>query len=160
MVSNEGSLLLLTGGIGLNKRVQHPRVHERKDRKGAYWFFRYWHDDILPNGEMKTSRKFHTIGPSKAEGGLTKRQADAERDKFLAEMNAAPTRCDAVVQAQQPIDVRAIIFGNLAQMWRKDYVDNPKVKLATPTREKYRSRLDNHILPRWKNTRLGLSRAE
>src|ERR1017187_3723606 len=155
MTSNEGTLLSLTGGVGLNRRVQHPKVHDRKDRKGSYWFFRYWHDEILPDGRIKASRKFHTIGPSKGEGGLTKRQADAERDKFLAELNAAPTRCDAVVLAQQPIDVRAIIFGNLAQMWRRDYADNPKVKLATPTREKYRTRLDNHILPRWKDTRLG-----
>jgi hypothetical protein len=45
-------------------------------------------------------------------------------------------------------------------MWRKDYVDNPKVTLATPTREKYRSRLDNHILPRWKATRLGEFRSK
>jgi integrase len=135
-------------------------VHERKDRKGSYWFFRYWHDEMLPDGAMKASRKFHTIGPSKGEGGLSKRQADGERDKFLAEVNAAPTRCDAAVRAQQPIDVRAIVFGNLVQMWRKDYVDNPKVKLATPTREKYRSRLDNHILPRWKTTRIGEFRSK
>src|ERR1019366_913842 len=120
MFLNGGNLLLLTGGVGLNKRVQHPNVHERKDRKGSYWFFRYWHDEMLPDGVMKASRKFHTIGPSKGERGLTKRQADGERDKFLAEVNAAPTRCDAAVQAQRPIDVRAIIFGNLAQMWRTD----------------------------------------
>jgi integrase len=156
----EATLLNLTGGVSLNKRVQHPKVHERKDRKGSYWFVRYWHDEMLPDGRIKARRKFHTIGPTKGEGALTKRGAEAERDKFLAELNAAPTRCDAAVQAQQPIDVRAIIFGNLAQMWRKDYVDNPKVKLATPTREKYRSRLDNHILPRWKATRLGEFRSK
>jgi len=43
----------------------------------------------------------------------------------------------------------------MAELRRKDYVDNPKVRLAKPTREKYCSRLDNHILPRWKATRLG-----
>jgi integrase len=144
----------------LKRRVQHPKVHERKDRKGSYWFFRYWQDEMLPDGRIKASRKFHTIGPSKGEGALTRRAAEIKRDNFLAELNAAPTRCDAVVQAQQPIDVRAIIFGNLAELWRKDYVDNPKVKLATPTREKYRSRLDNHILPRWKDTRLGEFRSK
>ncbi len=57
--------------------------------------------------------------------------------------------------ASKPVEVTAIIFGKLAELWRKDYVDNPKVKLAAPTREKYRTRLDNHILPRWKDTRLG-----
>ena len=53
--------------------------------------------------------------------------------------------------ASQPLEVTAIIFGKLAELWLKDYVDNPKVKLATPTREKYRSRLNTHILPRWKD---------
>lgn len=61
-----------------------------------------------------------------------------------------------MVVANKPLEVAAILFGKLAEMWRKDYyVDNPKVKLAIPTREKYRARLDNHILPRWKDTRLG-----
>jgi integrase len=135
-------------------------VHERKDRKGSYWFFRYWLDEMRPDGRFKASRKFHTIGPSKGDGALTKRGAETKRDDFLAELNAAPTRCDAAIQAQQPVDVRAIIFGKLAGLWRKDYVDNLKVKLATPTREKYRSRLDNHILPRWKDTRLGEFRSK
>jgi hypothetical protein len=66
---------------------------------------------LLPDGSIKTTRKFHTIGPSRGENAILKKQAD--------------------------------------------YVDNPKVKLATPTREKYRTRLDNHILPRWKDMRLG-----
>jgi integrase len=157
---DNATLLSLTGGVGLNTRVQHPKVHERKDRKGSYWFFRYWHDELLLDGTIKPRRKFHTIGPTRGEGALTKRGAEAKRDTFLAEMNAAPTRCDAVVQAQRPVDVRAIIFGKLAELWRKDYVDNPKIKLATPTREKYRSRLDNHILPRWKDTRLGEFRSK
>jgi len=160
MTANDGSLLSLTGGVGLSRRVQHPKVHERKDRKGSYWFFRYWHDQMLPDGTMKVCRKFRTIGPSKGEGAFSKRRAETERDDFLADLNAAPTRCDAAVQAQQPIDMRAIIFGKLAALWRKDYVDNLKVKLATPTREKYRSRLDNHILPRWKGTRLGEFRSK
>jgi len=160
MRSDEGNLLLSLTGVTLKRRVQHPKVHERKDRKGSYWFVRYWHDEMLPDGGIKPSRKFHTIGPSKGEGALTKREAEAKRDDFLAELNAAPTKCDAVVQAQQTVDVRMIIFGNLAEMWRKDYVENLKVKLATPTRDKYRSRLDNHILPRWKNTRLGEFRSK
>ena len=65
MTGNEANLLTLTGGVTLNRRVQHPKVHERKDRKGAYWFFRYWQDEMLPDGQIKPSRKFHTIGPSK-----------------------------------------------------------------------------------------------
>src|ERR1022692_110459 len=152
---DRGTLLTLTGGVKLKQRVQHPKIHERKDRGAHYWFFRYRHDELLPDGSIKTTRKFHTIGPSRGENALPKKQAEIARDKFLAKLNAAPTRCDAAVQAQQPIEVTAILFGKLAELWRKDYVDNPKMKLATPTREKYRTRLDNHILPRWKDTRLG-----
>ena len=139
----------------MKRRVQHPRVHERKDRGSLYWFFRYRHDELLPDGSIKTTRKFHTIGPSRGENSIGKKQAEIKRDTFLAEMNAASTRCEAVVVASQPVEIAAILFGKLAELWRKDYVDNPKIKLATPTREKYGARLDNHILPRWKDTRLG-----
>jgi integrase len=55
------------------------------------------------------------------------------------------------LQPQPPADFGAILFGELAEMWRKDYVDNPKVRLAEPTRLKYRTRLRHHILPRWKD---------
>jgi len=152
---DRGTLLTLTGGVKLKQRVQHPKVHERKDRASYYWFFRYRHDELLPDGSIKTTRKFHTIGPSRGENAVAKKQAESKRDAFLGELNAAPTRCEAAVVASQPVEVTAILFGKLAELWRKDYVDNPKMKLATPTREKYRTRLDNHILPRWKDTRLG-----
>ena len=136
------------------KRVQHPKVHERKDRGGDYWFFRYRHDELLPDGMIKTTRKFHTIAPSRGEDSISKKQAEGKRDIFLAELNAAATRCEAAVVAQTPPKPEEIIFGKLADLWRKDYVDNPMMKLATPTREKYRTRLDTHILPRWKDARL------
>jgi integrase len=84
----------------------------------------------------------------------TKKEAEVERDKFLLERNAAPSRCEAVVAAQQPIEIGAILFGKLAELWRKDYAENPMVRLAQPTRDKYRTRLDTHILPRWKDARL------
>lgn len=155
ITGHNATLLELTGGVRLKQRVQHPKVHERKDRGNYHWFFRYRRDELLPDGSIKTTRKFHTIGPSRGENAIPKKQAEIKRDAFLAELNAAPTRCEAVVVASQPVEVAAILFGKLAEMWRRDYVDNPKVKLATPTREKYRARLDNHILPRWKDTRLG-----
>jgi hypothetical protein len=44
------------------------------------------------------------------------------------------------VAAQQPIEISAIIFGRLAELWRKDYAENSMVKLAKPTREKYSMR--------------------
>jgi len=157
----EGNLLLLlTGGVELRHRVQHPRINECRDWKAPYWFFRYWHDELLPDGTVKTTRKRRIVGPSRGPNALAKRQAEAERDRFLAELNAAATRCEAAVAAKELPDVGAILFGKLAGLWRKDYVDNTKVKLAEPTRLKYRSRLDNHILPRWKDARIGQMRAK
>jgi integrase len=160
MRAGDANLLTLTGGVRLKKRVQHPRVHERRDRGTYYWFFRYWHDEICPDGTIKTSRKFHMIGPSRGENAIGKRRAEGERNRFLASLNPAATRCEAAVASHQPVEAGAIIFGKLAELWLKDYVDNPKVKLAEPTREKYRSRLDNHILPRWKDIRLAEMRTK
>jgi integrase len=156
----EGTLLALTGGVRLKQRVQHPSIHERKERGTPYWYFRYWHDELLPDGTIKTTRKRHLVGPSKGPSALTKRQAEVERDRFLANLNAAATPCEAAALGTQPVEVGAILFGQLAEMWRRDHVDNPMVRLAEPTRAKYRSSLDVHILPRWSNVRLAAIRAK
>ena len=73
MFADKGTLLELTGGVRLKQRVQHPKVHERKDRGSYYWFFRYRHDELLPDGSIKTTRRFHTIGPSRGENGIPKK---------------------------------------------------------------------------------------
>lgn len=142
------------------QRVQRPKVHERQDRGTHYWFFRYRVDELEPDGSVRTKRKFHTIGPSRGDRALTKRDAERERDRVLAGLNAPATRTLAAVAASQPIDPGMILFGKLAELWRKDYVDNSMVNLAEPTREKYRSRLDSHILPRWNNVRLAQMRTK
>src|SRR5580704_5233218 len=154
ITGHDATLLDLTGGVRLKQRVQHPSVIERKDRGQHYWYFRYRQDELLPNGTVKTSRKFHTIGPSRGDGALTRKQAEVERDKFLLERNAAPSKCEVADASHQPVETSVIIFGRLAELWRRDYVDNPMVRLAKPTRDKYCMRLDTHILPRWKDARL------
>src|SRR5260370_4905661 len=95
MFADNGILHELTGGVRLKKRVQHPKVSERKDRGSCYWFFRYWHDEIRPDGTTKTTRKFHMIGPSRGEHAIGKRKAEDERDRFLAGINAARTRSES-----------------------------------------------------------------
>ena len=105
-------------------REQHPQVLQRTDRKGGYWFFRYWHEELLPDGSINTTRRFHTIGPSKGQGALTQLEAEAQRDRVLGGVNATPTPTEAAVQAQEPTG--AIPFGKLAEMWRKDYVEIPR----------------------------------
>ena len=157
MTPTEGNLLgALTGGPQLKQRVQHPEVHERKDRGTYYWFFRYRRDEMQPDGSIKTTRPFRTIGPSRGKDAIGHKDARIKRDEFLAERNAAATKLEAAVAAQEqkPPEPGQIIIGRLAELWRRDYVDNPKVKLAKPTRDKYNQRLKTHILPRWKDARL------
>ena len=55
MFLSEGNIQSLTGGLRLKVRVQHPGIHERTDRGGTYWFFRYW-DDVQTDGKTKPVR--------------------------------------------------------------------------------------------------------
>ncbi len=169
MSQHEGSLLTwLTGGPQLKERHQRPDVVERKDRGKYYWYFRYRKDEVQPDGSIKTTRPFVKIGPSRdKDHPMTRQQARDKRDEFFVGklvrgpnglLVPAPPQPPsetapppAKPQESQPGDVQII---RLAELWRRDYVDNPKVKLAKPTREKYNDRLDNHILPRWKDARL------
>jgi hypothetical protein len=100
----DGSTLLrlLTGGTELKQRVQHPKVYERTDRGTSYWFFRYYHDEIQPDGSIKTSRRFHTVGPSRGKEAISHKDACRRRDEFLSDLNAAATKPGAVVAAREP----------------------------------------------------------
>lgn len=74
----------------MKQRVQHPEVHERKDRGTWYWFFRYYEDVVQPDGSVKTSRRFHTIGPSRdKKNPISRQQARDKRDQFFAERRMA-----------------------------------------------------------------------
>jgi hypothetical protein len=105
-----------------------------------YWFFRYWADELGADGKIKTSRKRRIVEPSKGSDAITRKQAEIERDQFLANLNAAPSACQAAVQATKPADIGAILFGKLAEMWRDDFVERKigaGALLAAPTRAKY-----------------------
>jgi integrase len=163
IVKNDGILLTLTGGVRLKQRVQHPKINECRDRAAPYWFFRYWDDELLPDGTVKTSRKRHIIGPSRGPNAIGKKQAEIDRDKFLVDLNAASSRCEAAIVAREPVEVGAIIFGKLAEMWRTDFVEREvggRALIAASTREKNINHLENHILRRWKDTRIAEFRSK
>src|SRR5271170_2441885 len=109
ILATEGNLHKLAGGLRVKARVQHPQVKARKDRQGWPWVFRYWSDEIQPDGTMKTLRKYLAVGPSKGDGALTKKQAEVERDKFLAKLNA-PTVDEAI---QQIATTGVALFGEV-----------------------------------------------
>src|SRR4051812_43308476 len=108
---------MLTGGVVLKQRVQHPKINECKNRGTPYWFFRYWHDEFQADGTLKTSRRRHIIGPSRGENAIGKKQAEGARDRFFADLNCAPSQGEAAVAAKQPTPIGAILFGKLAELW-------------------------------------------
>lgn len=159
----EGTLLRLTGGVQVKTRVQHPKVQECRDRKEPYWYIRYREDVPQPDGTFRVVRKRHIIGPSRGPTAIGKRDAETKRDAFLAGLNAAPSPCESAVAAQKPVEIGAILLGKLAEMWRNDFVEREvggRALIAKSTREKYINHLENHILPRWKDTRIAEFRAK
>ena len=123
-------MLTLAGGLRVKARVQHPQVKPRKDRKGCPWVFRYWHDDVQSDGSIKTLRKYYEIAPSKGAAAITKKQAEIERDKFLAKLNA-PT----VESAIEKVAITGVaLYGEVAKMYEEGYLGRPN-QIAKPTRE-------------------------
>src|SRR5262245_29211241 len=127
----EANIQTLAGGLRVKARVQHPQVKPRKDRDGWPWVFRYWLDQAQPDGSVKTLRKYQEVGPSKGEGAITKKQAEVERDKFLAKLNA-PT---VEVAEQQVATTGVAYFGAVAKMYEEGYLGRAN-QIAKPTREK------------------------
>jgi hypothetical protein len=118
MLGAEGRLHMLAGGFRVKARVQHPQVKPRKDREGHPWVFRYWFDEVQPDGSVKTLRKYQAVGPSKGVGALTKKAAEVERDKFLAKLNA-PT---VDVAVQQAASTGVALLGEVARMYIEGYL--------------------------------------
>ena len=149
MLGTEGNLQALAGGLQVKARVQHPSVTQRKDRPGWPWIFRYYDDVIQPDGSVKVLRRYHEIAPSKGEGAITKKQAEVERDKFLAKLNA-PTM---EVPVQQVAVTGVALFGEVARMYKEGYLGREN-QIAKPTRDKENFYLDEYIIPKWGALRL------
>src|SRR4029077_3460480 len=139
----------LAGGQRVKVRVQHPQVKPRKDRQGWPWVFRYWHDEMQPDGTLKAVRKYQAVGPSKGAGAITKKQAEVERDKFLAKLNA-PT---VEVAVEQAASTGVAFFGEVARMYEQGYLGREN-QIAEPTRVKEKFYLTSYIVPKWGTLRL------
>jgi hypothetical protein len=149
MFPNDGNLLSLTGGLKPRVRIQHPEVHERTDRGGSYWFFRYWDDVLQADGTTKPIRKFHVVGPSKGEERLSKKRAEVERDKLLAKINK-PTIEEKVANG-------LVLLEKFVERFKTAHVNaeaGGRYLLKKPTREKYLLHLDQKIVPNWGKKRL------
>ncbi len=149
MLGTEGNLQALAGGLRVKARVQHPQVKPRKDRDGWPWVFRYWSDEIKPDGSVKTLRKYQEVGPSKGNGAITKKQAEVERDKFLAKLNA-PT---VEVAEEQVATTGVAMFSAVARMYDEGYLGREN-QIAKPTRVKEKFYLGEYIVPKWGGMRL------
>ena len=145
----QGNLHMLAGGLRVKARVQHPQVKPRKDRDGWPWIFRYRSDEIQPDGSVKELRKYQAVGPSKGDNAITKKQAEVERDKFLAKLNA-PT---SEVAEKQVASTGVAFFGEIAKMYEEGYLARAS-QIARPTREKEEFYLRQYIVPKWGEYRL------
>jgi integrase len=149
MLTIEGNLLSLTGGLRLKVRIQHPKVHERTDRGGSYWFFRYWDDVLQADGTMRAVRRFHVVGPSNGENRLSKKKAEVDRDKFLATINK-PTIHEKIADG-------LVLFTRMVDKYKAAHVEAQvagRFLLAKPTRLKYLLHLEQRIVPQWGERRL------
>ena len=133
----------------MKARVQHPHVKVRKDRPGWPWIFRYRAEELQPDGSVKTVRKYGQIAPSKGEGAISKKQAEIERDKFLAKLNA-PTVEQAV---QQAAATGVALLSEVAAMYEQGYLGRED-QIAKPTREKESFYLNQYIVLQWGKFRL------
>ena len=89
----------------------------------------------------------HWIAPSRGPKSIGKREAERERDQFLQQHFAAKAPSPEPPPAAVP-DV--LTFGDLAETWRRDFVENRiggRYLIAASTRQKYLDHLKNHILP-------------
>jgi len=133
----------------LKIRIQHPGVHERTDRGGSYWYFRYWEDALQKDGTTRSVRKFHTIGPSKGDDKLSKKQAEIARDKFLATINKP--------SLQEKVADGLVLFSKMVEKYRAAHVQAEaagRFLLAKPTRDKYIIHLEQRLVPQWGHRRL------
>jgi integrase len=155
MREHNANVQSLVRGLRVKARVQHPQVKPRKDRQGWPWVFRYWKDELQPDGSLKPMRKYQAVGPSKGDGALTKKQAEFERDNFLAKLNA-PTVEAAVEKAATS---GLAYFGDVAQMYMAGYLGREK-QIAKPTRAKEQFYLREYITPKWGQLRLNQIRPQ
>ena len=147
----------------MESRTQCPKVHQHGEDAEGYWYFRYWKEELVPDGLTRTTREIYKIGPSKGEDALTRTQAEEERDKFLNCLIADRGERIQFVFPKEPSEAGSILFGHLAEIWERDYVDRVvggKSLVAASTKDKYRNHLHNHILPRWASTRICEFRAK
>lgn len=152
---DEGTLQTLTGGLKARVRVQHPKILEAKFREGWMWFFRYYADEVQADGSVKTVRKKHAVGFSRGDNKITKKEAEVERDKFLAKQNA-PTVEDA---AEKVAATGVALISEIARMYDEGYLSREK-QISRPTRDKERFYLEKYIVPKWGSFRLNQVRPQ
>lgn len=146
-----GTLQLLTGGLRVRPRVQHPKVPEalRSRQAGWWWYVRYSEDEFSADGGVRTVRKRQWIAPSRGDNKIPRKEAEYRRDEFLLKLNAP-----AVEQAvQQAASTGAARFGEVAKMYEEGYLGREN-QIAKPTRVKETFFLKQYIVPKWGKMRL------
>ena len=139
MTEDEATLRALLGGVRLIARVQHPKIHIDATANRNY-FFRFWTDQIQPDGTQKAIRMRHVCWPSKGPKKISLKDAEMIRDDELRKINA-PNAKIAAAKGQA-------LFGEVANMYLTSHVDR-RGKMAAPSREKEKWMVKAFLLPAW-----------
>jgi integrase len=141
-----------------------PQVQPRTERPGSPWVFRYWVKERQPDGTVARVRKYHEAGPSQGRGALTKEEAEAARDRFLAGHNApretgflgaearrvvtAATTTLAAAAVAQEVAAGGALFADAARLYQESFLSRDK-HVSKPTRDKETHYIRAYLMPRW-----------
>lgn len=139
----------------ISRPLPQPQVKPRAERPGSPWFFRYDERELQPDGSVRKVRRYREIAPSKGRGSLSRKQAEAARDEFLARLASAPaarSHQPAVPEddiiASEPDPTGPASFGRLARLYLAGYL-NRRDSVAEPTRQKEELYIREYLIPRW-----------
>jgi integrase len=147
-------------------RSEKPQVTPRADRQGCPWVFRYRAEERQPDGSIRILRKYYEVGPSEGEGALTRDEAEATRDRFLFEREAATQPpsgppdarevvkseaaklCIAAPAAENQLDPGGVCFAEAARLYKEGYLTRTN-HVARPTLDKETFYIREYLIPRW-----------
>ena len=150
-----GEASVSVGEREAESRPAYPQVKARKDRPGCPWVFRYPVEQRRPDGTVRTIRRYREVGPSKGKGALSRKQAEAARDRLLGfDQPVSPDPSpghdggDIAPVPSAPGPSTALPFGRLARLYVSGYLRR-RNHVAEPTRQKEEFYIREYLIPRW-----------
>jgi len=133
-------------------------------RNAPYWFFRYWFDESLADGTVKTSPETPHHRAKAPDRTRSAGESGIRADRFLVELNrgaVAMRGCGAGEQNRR--NWARSCSEKLAEMWQtrlRERKVGGQALITASTKAKYVNHLNKPHPPRWQDTRLADFRAK